>query len=47
MEPIEIYDLIEDNRDWEVVILPYNQGVIIGNFDTISNLLNRLERDED
>lgn len=46
MDPIYLYELIEDNRDWEVIVLPDNRGVILGDYDLIESLLNTLNLSE-
>ena len=46
MDPIQLVDIIEDNRDWEVTVLPDNRGILIGDYDTIIALLQSLNLSE-
>ena len=46
MDHIILHDLIEENRDWEVLVLPDNTGVLIGDYDLISTLLDSLNLSE-
>lgn len=41
MEPLNIYDLLDVHRDWEIVQLPENSGVIIADYETIERIMDR------
>lgn len=46
MDPILLYDMLDDNRDWEFVVLPDNRGIVIGNYDLVATLLDSINLSE-